>query len=171
MRIGILSVLALVLFAGSAEAQLTLQDAQNEADAWVAAREGVIRDRVRACLQTANQEGREPTECHTAWAAGAFCNNTSALSSLCDLTLDDPGQPRSTVCGNCFDGQQTFAQAGINIPATAPVNAKINISKAPGGARGEQFVYRIQYDGQIWEKGMGDQTYGSFDWRQVESTP
>ena len=148
---------------------ISLEDAQTEADAWVVARWDTIKSRVQTCL---NEEGG-PWKCHTAWAASTanYCeNNAGTGASLCSVTLDDPGQWESTACGDCYNGLQTFALAGISIPATAPLNAPVNIAKGPAG-RGEQLIIRFQYDGELWEKAWGDAIIPGFAWRLVDTTP
>lgn len=142
---------------------LTLQEGQAEADAWVAANWTAIRNRVVACLG----EAGGPEKCHTAWAASEanYCaNNAGSGPSLCAITLDDPGT-FDTSCGGCYTGNQSFANAGINIPANLIINATINIAEAPGGGRGEQLIVAFQYDGAIWEKGYGDAILPGFDWQ------
>jgi len=152
---------ALVLFAGTAQA-ITLEEAQDQASAWVEARKEVINDRVMACISEGN-----PRLCHTAWAASVLPNTDPLDAQLATVTLDDPGRYVSGPCASCFTGEGTFAAAGIAIPGTAPMNAKINIQRAPNGW-GVQLVVRVQYDGTIYEKGYGRGTFSGFAWHAVE---
>lgn len=156
-----ISLLLLLLLAVPVGA-ITLEDAQAEADAWVLTRWDAIKDRVKECL---GEEGG-PEKCHTAWAATTTENTLPADPALASCTLDDPGQFENTNCGDCYNGLQTFAAAGIAVPANAPLNATINIAKSATG-RGEQLVIEIQYDGVLWQKGYGDNILPGFDWVEV----
>jgi len=162
MRFTSLLILGLLLIAGPASAQITLEEAQAEAEAWVVARWDAIKDRVKECL---NEPGG-PEKCHTAWAATTTENTDPADSALATCTLDDPGTFANTDCGSCYTGLQTFALAGITVPATAPLNATINIAKSTTG-RGEQLIVEIQYDGVLWQRGWGDAILPGFDWVEV----
>ena len=167
MRIGFVALLVLCL-AGPAGA-ITLEEAQAEAEAWVLARWDTIKDRVRTCIA----EPGGPEKCHTAWSASAsnYCeNNLTTGATLCSVTQDDPGQFETTNCGDCYNGLQTFALAGVSIPATAPLNATINIAKGPSG-NGEQLIVRFQYDGELWERGWGNAVLPGFDWKLVTAVP
>jgi len=141
---------------------ITLEEAQAEAHAWTIARAEIIQDRVIECISEGN-----PRLCHTAWAASATPNTAPADSSLATVTLDDPGRLVTGPCDTCYIDQGKFSQAGINIPATAPINAKINIAKSPGGW-GAQLVIRIRYDGVLYERGYGKGIFDGFSWREVE---
>ena len=159
----ILLALCFVLIAPHASWAISAAQARAEAEAWVAARQDVILDRVITCIT----EG-DPSLCHTAWAASVTPNTAPADSALATVTLDDPGRQVVTSCGTCFvpsDG--TFAAAGIAIPATAPVNAKLNVARGPGGW-GAQLVIRVRYDGVLYERGYGKGIFNGFDWRAVE---
>ena len=169
----ILIVLA-VLFAAHTVEAITLQEAAAEAHNWVMSRANVIQNRVEACIA----EG-DPRLCHTAWAASETPNTAPSDSALATVTLDDPGRRHVDGCGNvCFSGTGRFADAGINIPATAPVNAKLNIAGAGPGIRDEesgtfnwgvQLVIRIKYNGKLYERGYGRGFLESFGWREVET--
>jgi len=155
-------ILVLLALACPASA-ITANQARAEAEAWVAARQDVILDRVITCIT----EG-DPSLCHTAWAASVTPNTAPAASALATVTLDDPGRQLVTGCGTCFDPTQgTFAAAGISIPATAPVNAKLNVARGPGGW-GAQLVIRVRYDGVLYERGYGKGIFSGFDWQAVE---
>lgn len=138
---------------------ITAAQARAEAEAWVAARQDVILDRVIACIS----EGT-PSLCHTAFAASVTPNTAPADPALATVTLDDPG--RLDVCG-VPTGEGSFAAAGIAIPATAPVNAKLNVARGPGGW-GAQLVIRVRYNGILYERGYGKGIFEGFDWVQVE---
>jgi hypothetical protein len=153
----------LVAFPAAAEAQITLQQARDEAHAWIVARKDAIIARVQACVD----EG-DPRLCHTAWAASAMCNTLPTDSQLCTITLDDPGRYVTGPCDSCFTGEGQFADAGISIPATAPVNAKLNIFKrAVSWKDGVQLVVRFMYDGTIQERAYGTGIAPSYGWREM----
>lgn len=157
--------LLLLLLAVPAGA-ITLGEATTEAHQWVVARQDAILSRIETCIT----EG-SPRLCHTAWAASTTANTVAADSALATTTLDDPGRQLVTGCGTCFDPSQgTFAAAGIAIPATAPLNAKINIARGPGGW-GVQLVVRIKYEGTEYERGYGRGIFESFAWREVVVAP
>lgn len=158
----LLVVIGMLLATSSASAQITLQEAQAEADTWVSTRWTTIKDRVKTCVT----EG-DPSLCHTAWAATTTPNTAPTDSALATVTLDDPGRLVTGPCDTCYTGEGTFAAAGISIPATAPLNAKINIGKSTSG-RGEQLVIEIQYDGEKYWKAWGDAILPGFDWRVLE---
>ena len=160
MRLSLPAAFAFLLMAQSAWA-ITLQEAQTEAHNWIVARQDAILDRVETCI------GENPRKCHTAWAATTTPNTAPTDSQLATVTLDDPGRLYSTSCGNCYVDEGTFAQAGINIPATAPINAKLNIARNKQGW-GVQLVIRIRYDGVLYERGYGRGIFEGFAWRQVE---
>lgn len=160
MRTFALALLAL-LIAGPASA-ITLAQAQAEAEAWVQPRLNTIRQRVVACVQEGN-----PRVCHTAFAASVTPNTVAADPALKTVTLDDPGTFANTVCGDCFTGEQTYAAAGIAIPATAPVNAKVNIFFPPDRVWSGQLVVEIQYEGVKYQKGYGGGAAPSFNWTAV----
>ena len=143
---------------------ITPAQATAEAEAWVLSRQEVILDRVMECIT------ENPRLCHTAWAASVTPNTAPTDLALATVTLDDPGRLADTVCGTCFTGEGTFAQAGINIPATAPVNAKLNIARAPAGW-GAQLVIRIRYNLILYERAWGRGEFDGFDWREVDETP
>lgn len=155
------ALLLALLVAGPASA-ITANQAKAEAEAWVAARQDVILDRVITCITDG-----DPRLCHTAWAASVTPNTAPADSALATVTLDDPGRLVSTSCGQCYIDEGNFSQAGINIPATAPVNAKINIARGPGGW-GAQLVIRVRYDGVLYERGYGKGIFDGFGWQAVE---
>jgi hypothetical protein len=162
--------LCFVLIAPQATWAITANEARAEAEAWIIARKDVILDRVTTCIQesTANPKG---SECHTAWAASVTPNTASIDSALATVTLDDPGRITVDACANeCATGIGTFAGAGIAIPATAPVNAKINVAKGPGGW-GAQVVIRVRYDTVLYERAYGVGIFDGFDWREVEEIP
>jgi hypothetical protein len=158
-------VLTLALLPALSHA-ITLEEAQAEADAWVGPRLSVIRDRVIACVQ----EG-DPSICHTAWAASVTPNTDPVDASLATVTLDDPGRNADTVCGSCFTGEGTYAGAGIAIPATAPVNAKVNIFFPPDRVWSGQLVIEIQYNGTLYQRGYGGGGAPSFGWQEVVTIP
>lgn len=163
MRKTLLALALLALLPGTSGA-ITLLEGQAEADAWVASNWTTIKNRVVTCLG----EAGGPEKCYTAWAASEanYCaNNSGSGPSLCAITLDDPGQFVTGPCDSCYNGLQTYALAGINIPANLIINATVNIAKAPGGGRGEQLIVAFQYDGLIWEKGYGDLIIPGFDWQ------
>lgn len=166
MRTLALSLLALLL-AGPASA-ISLAQAQAEADAWILARKDVILDRVTTCVQESTSQPKG-SECHTGWAASVTANTAPADVALATQTLDDPGYISVDACSNeCATGLGTFALAGIAIPGTAPVNAKVDVAKGPEGW-GAQVQVRIQYDGAVYERsyvaGVG---FTAFDWRELE---
>lgn len=158
-----LMVFVLLLALSTPAHAITLQEFQDGITAWVMARVTAISNRVNACIA----EPGGPEKCHTAWAASAYCNNTSAAGALCDLTLDDPGTFADTVCGTCYTDEQTFALAGISIPGTAPLNAKINIM-TDGSSWGVQLVVRGVYEGDLWERGWATGIAPAIPWRIVE---
>lgn len=161
MRNFILSMFVLAL-AAPAHA-ITAAQAAAEAEAWVASRQDVILDRVITCIT----EG-DPSLCHTAWAASITPNTAPTDSALATVTLDDPGRLLVTGCGTCYDPTQgTFAEAGIAIPATAPINAKLNVARGPGGW-GAQLVIRIRFNLVLYERAYGKGIFDGFDWREVE---
>jgi len=162
-------IFALVLALAAPVGAITLQEAQDAIDADVATKWDAIKDRVKTCL---NEEGG-PEKCHTAWAASEanYCeNNAGTGATLCSFALDDPGQFENTNCGDCYNGLQTFALAGITIPANLEYNATINIAKSTVG-RGEQLIVAFQYDGVLWERAWGDAIIPGFDWRLVPVVP
>jgi len=163
MRILKLTVLAVFLTVPASA--ITLGEATTEAHQWVLARQEAILDRVETCIVESTSKPKA-SECHPAWVASVLPNTDPADSQLATVTFDDPGRRASTVCGDCFTGQGTYAQAGINIPATGPLNAKLNVSKAPAGW-GVQLVIRIMYDGTIYERGYGRGVFAGFTWREV----
>jgi hypothetical protein len=72
-----------------------------------------------------------------------------------------------TPCGNCFDPTRaTFDEAGIVIPATAPINARIRIMRSTAGW-GVVVVIKIKYDGVEYESGYGRGIASGFGWREV----
>lgn len=151
------SLLAGPLFA------ITLEEAQTEAHQWIVARQDVILNRVETCIT------ENPYKCHTAWAASVTPNTDPADANLATVTLDDPGFLVTTSCGSCYINLGTFAQASINIPATAPINARVNIAgPIKGGIWGQQIVIRIRYDGVLYERGYGRGIFSGFAWREVE---
>jgi hypothetical protein len=154
--------LLLALLASPAAAQITLQEAQAEAHQWIIARQDTILDRIQTCIVEGN-----PRVCHTAFAASVTANTDPSDSALATITLDDPGQPVSTLCGDCFDPTKgTFAIAGIAIPATAPVNARVDIARSKQGW-GVQVVIRIRYDGVLYERGYARGILEGFPWTEV----
>lgn len=162
----LLAALLAVLPVG-ARAQVTLQEARDEAHAWIVARKDAITTRVQACVDEGN-----PRLCHTAWAASTMCNTLPTDSGLCTVTLDDPGRHVTGLCDSCFTGEGQFADAGISIPATAPVNAKLSIYKRTSTWKdGVQLVVRFQYDGTLQERAYGTGIAPSFGWREVTAGP
>lgn len=160
-------ILAAVLLGLAANANaISLEECFAQADAWIQPRLGTIRARVVACVQEGN-----PRVCHTAWAASVTPNTVAADPALATVTLDDPGTYASTVCGDCFTGEQTFAAAGIAIPATAPVNAKVNIFFPPDRVWNGQLVAEFQYEGVKYQRGYGGGGAPSFAWREVTEGP
>jgi len=165
MRILKLTVLAVFLTVPASA--ITLQEAQAEAEAWVAPRLDTLRNRVVDCVQEGN-----PRICHTAWAASVTPNTTAASPALATVTLDDPGRITVDQCDNeCATGEGTYAAAGIAIPATAPVNAKINIYFPPDRVWSGQLVVEILYEGVKWQRGYGGGGAPSFDWIEVVTGP
>ena len=158
----ILALIVALMIPAAADA-LTLAEFQAEAEAWVVTRWDTIKTRVQTCLG----EPGGPQKCHTAWAASTYCNNTAEDPGLCTLTLDDPGVLANTVCGICYTGDQTFALAGITIPGTAPLNAKINVMQN-GSNWGEQLLIRIVFEGDLYERGWGAGIAPDVDWHVVE---
>ena len=140
---------------------ITPAQARAEAEEWVLSRQEVILDRVMECIT------ENPRLCHTAWAASVTPNTAPTDLALATVTLDDPGRLADTACGICFTGEGTFAQAGVNIPATAPINAKLNIAKAPTGW-GAQLVIRVRYNGILYERAYGRGVFDGYDWVEVE---
>ncbi len=162
----LLAALALVaVTAAPASAAITLAQAKSEAVAWVTARQTVILDRIIACIA----EGT-PRLCHTAYAASTLPNTAPTDNVLATVTLDDPGRQVTGACSTCFLDVGKFSQAGISIPATAPLNAKINIARSKAGW-GAQLVVRIQYDGTLYERGFGRGIFAGFAWREVIAGP
>ena len=136
---------------------ITPAQAKAEAEAWVLSRQEAILDRVMTCIT------ENPYLCHTAWAASTTPNTAPSDSALATVTLDDPG--RLDVCG-APTGEGTFSAAGIAIPATAPINAKLNIAKGPGGW-GAQLVIEVKYDGVLYQRAYGRGIFEGFDWTEV----
>lgn len=161
----ILTLLAALAMAAPVGA-ITLAQAQAEADAWVQPRLDTIRNRVVACVQEGN-----PRVCHTAWASSSTPNTVAADPALKTVTFDDPGTYATTTCGDCFTGQQTYAQAGIAIPTSGPVNAKVNIFFPPDKLWSGQLVVEIQYEGVKYQRGYGGGGAPSFGWREVTAGP
>lgn len=162
MRLPLKAAFALLLLPTVAQAQITLQQATQQAHDWVIARQDAILNRVEECIT------ENPRLCHTAWAASVIPNTLPSASELATVTLDDPGRLASTSCGDCYIDEGKFAQAGINIPATAPVNAKLNIAGPTDQGWGVQLVIRIRYDGVLYERGYGRGIFDGFAWRVVE---
>ena len=157
--------IAAILLAMSvpAGAQISFEDATGQAESWVLAHSDVILDRIAACLS----EG-DPRLCHTGWAASVTPNTDPLDSALATVTLDDPGRFLTTPCGSCFDSSRgTFAEAGIAIPATAPLNAKINIANL-NGVWGIQLAIRIRYDGVLLERAWGRGLLTNEPWHVVD---
>jgi len=163
---------AFVLLIATSANAITLEEAQQAAHQWVVARQDVIMNRVEDCITEGN-----PRPCHTGWAASVVPNTAPADSSLATVTLDDPGHIQVTCCGTCPLGTGSFAQAGIAIPATAPLNAKLDIAGSGPGVRdpetgtfnwGVQLRIRIRYDGILYERGYGKGFFSGFPWREVE---
>lgn len=160
MRILVLCFALIACGAISGEC-LTLEEAQADAHAWVVARRDAISTRVFGCIDEGN-----PRLCHTAWAASTTPNTAPTDSNLATVMLDDPGRLVTGPCDSCYLPEGRFSDAGISIPASAPVNAKINIAKNKSGW-GVQLVIRIQYDGTIYERGYGRGIFDGFAWREV----
>ena len=154
-----LAVLALLAASTLASADVTLNQSLTQAEGWVVARQAAILNEVEACISRGT-----PRLCHTAWAASVLPNTAPTDNSLATVTLDDPG--RLDPCGLPTE-EGTYATAKITIPATAPLNAKLNIAKGPGGW-GAQLVVRIQYDGVVYERAWGRGIFAGFAWRSVE---
>ena len=155
MRIA--ALLAFLLVASSAQA-ITLPQAKSEATAWVTARGDVILDRIIACIAEGN-----PRVCHTAWVSSNTPNTTAAAGSLATVTFDDPG--RLDQCG-LPTGRGSYVNAGIAIPASGPVNVKINIAKSKVGW-GAQVVIEIRHAGTLYRRGFGRGIFAGFAWQKV----
>ena len=133
--------------------------ARDEADTWVLSRKDVILDRIETCIAEGN-----PRICHTAWASSNTLNTDPADNALRTQILDDPG--RLDQCG-LPNGQGTFSEAGIAIPASAPINAKINVAKSKRGWS-VQLVIRIRYDGILYERTFSKgPDFEGYSWREV----
>lgn len=160
-------VFLLAFVAAGPSIAITLEEAQSEAHTWTVTRQDAIQNRVDDCIAEGN-----PRICHTAWAASVLPNTAPADSALATVTLDDPGRYMTTPCGDCYDSNSgTFALAGISIPATAPLNAKINIAGSESQTWGVQLVIRIQFDGTVYERGYGRGIFSGFAWRELETGP
>lgn len=153
--------LAVIIAAFAAPASaITPQQAKDEAHNWVVTRADIIQDRILECVTEGN-----PHVCHTGWAASVTANTDPADPALATQTLDDLGFYTEHVCGGCYTGNGTFAEAGIGIPATAPINFRINIHY--NGQWGVELVIRVKYDGVEYERGYGKGIAEPFTWREV----
>jgi len=145
---------------------ITLGEATTEAHNWIVTRQAAIQNRVLACVTEGN-----PRLCHTAWAASVTANTVVADSQLATQTFDDLGRVSIDACANeCPTGQGTYAAAGINIPASAPLNVKIDVHKAPGGW-GALVVVKIMYEGTEYIRGYALGQAASFGWQEVVTLP
>lgn len=165
MRKLILAAFFVALVAPGAQAAITLQEAQDEFDAWVAPRLPGLTTDFETCVAT-----KPLSDCHPTWSSTVLPNTDPSDSALATVTNDDPGPFVGSVCGDCYDDtRETWVIAGVDIPGTSPGQLRTN-SYGPDGAGevGIQFAGRISYDGEIWEKG-----YSMFgiapdaDWRLV----
>ncbi len=164
----LLAALALVaVTAAPASAAITLQEAQDEFDAWVAPRLPGLTADFEACVAT-----KALRDCHPTWSSTVLPNTKPADSALATVTNNDPGPFVSSICGDCFDDtKDTWVIAGVDIPATSPGQLRTNSFKSGVGV-GIQLTGRVQYDGTIWEKGYG--LFGiaeGFGWREVVVGP
>jgi hypothetical protein len=154
--------LLLLLLPVVASAQITLQEAQDEADAWINPRIPDLTTDFEGCVAT-----NPLSDCHPTWSSTVLPNTAPTDSALATVTNDDPG-PFVTGCGGCYDDtQQTWVISGVDIPATSPVQMRTNTYQAISGT-GVQAAFRFSYDGTIWERGVG--MFGPApdeDWREV----
>lgn len=147
----ILLILALVaVTAVSASAAITLEEAQDEFDAWVSPRLPSLIADFENCVAT-----KPLSDCHPTWSSTVVPNTAPSDSALATVTNNDPGPFVESVCGDCYDDTKgTWVIAGVDIPATSPGQLRTNSYKSSVGV-GIQLAGRIQYDGVIWEKGYG----------------
>ena len=160
----ILVAFALVLTASFAQAQITLGQAQAEAEAWITPRLPDPTTDFSDCVAA-----KSLAECHPTWSATTLPNTDPGDSALATVTNDDPGVFAPNVCDpNCYDDtRETWALAEVDVPGTSPVQLRTNSFSGLGGT-GIQVAMRIQYDGVIWEKGYG--LFGiapDSDWAQI----
>jgi hypothetical protein len=165
MRLFILAALALCL-ASTASAQITLQQAQDEADAWMTPRLGDWSTKFQSCFAT------DPTlkTCHPNPSSTVLPNTAPTDSALATVTNDDPGT-FVTGCGGCYEDRNRWVDAAVDIPAMSPCQLRANTLKSTVGT-GPEIVCRFSYDGALWEKGYA--LFGiatGFDWRLIEVIP
>jgi|GEM_PF-2510302 len=143
-------LVVLVLMAAPASAQITLVQAQAEADAWMDTQEASLTTDFQACVAS------NPLRlCHPTWSSTVLPNTDPSDSALATVTHDDPGPFVGSVCGDCYDDtRDTWVLSGVDLPATGPVQLRTNTFKNSGG-EGVQVAYRIQYDGVVYEKARG----------------
>ncbi len=153
-------IITILFLAASSAQAITLPQAQAEGDAWVAPRLLELTTDFETCVAS-----KPLRSCHPTWSSTVLPNTTAASPSLAIVTNNDPG-PFVTGCGGCFDDTSgTWVIAGVDIPATSPVQFRANSLKSKLGV-GIQLVVRIQFEGVIHEKGYG--LFGiatDFDWR------
>jgi len=147
----LLMILTMLLFHGGvASAQITLTEAQAEADAWMDTMEASLTSDFEACVA-----GNPLRLCHPTWSSTTLPNTDPSDSALATVTNDDPGPFVQSVCGNCYDDtRDTWVLSGVDVPGTSPVQLRTNTFKNAYG-EGVQVAYRIQYDGVIYEKARG----------------
>ena len=160
--ISLLFVTLLALVAPSAQAAITLVEAQAEADAWMTPRLAGWATEFAACAAS------DLSKCHPTWSSTVLPNTPPSASALATVTNDDPGPFVGSVCGDCYDDtRNTWVISGADIPGTSPVQLQTSTFKGPGGV-GIQIVARIKYDGVIWAQGYS--LFGiapEFGWREV----
>ena len=163
----LLAILVVLALPVVAQAQITLQEAQDEADAYMAPRLGDWTTEFQACVA-----GGELSDCHPVGSSTVLPNTDPLDSALATVTNDDPGPFVASVCGDCFDDtRNTWVIAGVDIQVSTPVQLQANSYKNVSG-EGIQIVSRIQYDGAIFERGYG--LFGpapDADWAEVETIP
>ena len=166
----LMMVLGLVLALGAAPAgaQITLGEAQAEAEAWITPRLPDLTTDFANCVAT-----KDLSDCHPTWSSTVLPNTDPLDSTLATVTNDDPGVFAPNVCDlNCYDDTRgTWVISGVDVPGTSPVQLRTNSFVSLSGT-GIQAAIRISYDGAIWEKG-----YGMFgpapdtDWAEVLEVP